>query len=100
MDPIGLIGVGLLGSAIAARLQAAKYPVVGYDLVPERRLGAASAQQVARGCGAISLCLPTSAVAGQVIGELRLNRGTVIIDCTTGEPQVMADMGARLAKDG
>ena len=100
MDPIGLIGVGLLGSAIAARLSAAKYPVVGYDLLPERRLGATSAQQVARECRTIILCLPTSGVAAQVLGELKLTPGTVIIDCTTGEPQVMAAMGARLAKDG
>src|SRR4051794_3316716 len=100
MDPIGLIGVGLLGSAIAARLKAARYTVLGYDLIPERRLGAASAQQVARECRTIILCLPTSDVAAQVIGELQLSRGTVIIDCTTGEPQTMAAMGVKLAKDG
>ena len=47
MDTIGLIGVGLLGSAIAARLTAAGYGVLGYDLLPERRLGAGSAQEVA-----------------------------------------------------
>ena len=47
MSSIGLIGVGLLGSAIAARLTAAGYKVLGYDIVPDRRLGAASAQQVA-----------------------------------------------------
>ena len=46
MDTIGLIGVGLLGSAIAARLKAAGYGVLGYDLLPERRIGAGSAQEV------------------------------------------------------
>ena len=93
MDPIGLIGVGLLGSAIAARLKAAKYTIVGYDLIPERRLGATSAQQVARECRTIILCLPTSDVAAQVIRELQPSRSTIIIDCTTGEPQTMAAMG-------
>jgi simple sugar transport system substrate-binding protein len=34
MDTIGLIGVGLLGSGMAARLTAAGYGVFGYDLLP------------------------------------------------------------------
>jgi 3-hydroxyisobutyrate dehydrogenase-like beta-hydroxyacid dehydrogenase len=100
MSSIGLIGVGLLGSAIATRLSGAGYTVVGYDLVPERRLGATSAQQVATECRTIILCLPTSDVVAQVIGALELNRGTTIIDATTGEPETMAAMGAKLAKDG
>ena len=53
MDTIGIIGVGLLGSAIAARLTAAGYGVLGYDLLPERRVGAGSAQEVARACRTI-----------------------------------------------
>ena len=31
---IGIVGLGLLGSAIAARLRAGSYPLVGYDIVP------------------------------------------------------------------
>src|SRR3954452_4163002 len=100
MSSIGLIGVGLLGSAIAARLSAAGHTVLGYDLVPDRRLGATSAQQVADECRTIILCLPTSDVVAQVIAALKLTRGTVIIDATTGEPDTMAAMGTKLAKDG
>src|SRR5712671_2477646 len=100
MDTIGLIGVGLLGSAIAARLSAAGYTVLGYDLVPERRLGAASAQQVASTCHTILFCLPTSDVVAQVLGDLKLSPATALIDCTTGEPASMAAMGAKLAKAG
>jgi 2-hydroxy-3-oxopropionate reductase len=101
MDRIGLIGVGLLGSAIAARLSAAGYPLLGYDIVPDRRLGgAASSQHVVDECRTIILCLPTSDVVAQVIGEVKLARGTVIIDATTGEPETMAGMGAKLAAQG
>src|SRR5437899_9128847 len=100
MDPIGIIGVGLLGSAIAARLTAAGYTVLGYDIVPDRRLGASSSQEVAAKCRTIFLCLPTSDIAAQVIGELRPAKGTAIVDATTGEPDTMAAMGARLARDG
>jgi len=98
METIGLIGVGLLGSAIASRLQAAGYTVLGYDLVPERRLGADSAQAVARSCRTILLCLPTSDVVAQVLPAIELSPGATIIDHTTGEPESMAAMGAKLAK--
>jgi len=100
MDTIGMIGVGLLGSAIAARLSAAGYTVLGYDIVPDRRLGASSSQEVARKCRTIILCLPTSDVVAQVVGEIELTAGTTIIDATTGEPEAMAAMGVKLAKSG
>src|SRR3982751_1147111 len=100
MSSIGLIGVGLLGSAIAKRLSAAGYTVLGYPLVPGRRRGATSAQQVATECRTIILCLPTSDVVAQVIGGLKLSRGTTVIDATTGEPDTMAAMGAKLGKNG
>jgi 3-hydroxyisobutyrate dehydrogenase-like beta-hydroxyacid dehydrogenase len=100
MDTIGIIGVGLLGSAIASRLSAAGYTVIGYDIVPERQLGAASAQEVVTKCRTTLFCLPTSDVVAQVVAGLKLTSGTKLIDCTTGEPESMAAMGARLAKSG
>ena len=98
MDTIGSIGVGLLGSAIAARLTAAGYGVLGYDLLPNRRRGADSAQEVADKCRTMILCLPTSDVVAEVLAAIKLTPGTTIIDCTTGEPEAMAAMGAKLAK--
>ena len=100
MDTIGLIGVGLLGSAIAARLTAAGYTLFGYDIIPERRLGAASAQEVARRCRTIILSLPTSDVVVQVLGGMELSPSTTIVDTTTGEPDTLAAIGAKLAKAG
>src|SRR5260221_11095744 len=100
MDTIGLIGVGLLGSAIAARLSAAGYKVLGYDIVPDRRLGATSSQEVASTCRIIILSLPTSGVVAQVLSEIQVAPGSTIIDTTTGEPEEMAAMGAKLAKGG
>lgn len=100
METIGLIGVGLLGSALAARFTAAGYTVLGYDIVPERQLGASSAQQVADACRTIVLSLPTSDVVAQVLGALKLTRRTTVIDTTTGEPDTMAAMGVKLASQG
>src|SRR5262245_30571159 len=98
MATIGVIGVGLLGSAIADRLSAAGHTVIGYDVIPERRRGAQSSQQVVDKCRVVLLCLPTSDVVAQVLGSLKLAAGLTIVDCTTGEPDTMAAMGARLAK--
>lgn len=95
---IGIIGVGLLGSAVAGRLTAAGYGVLGYDIQPNRRRGANSGQEVADKCHTIVLCLPTSDVVAEVLGALKLATGTAIVDCTTGEPEAMAAMGAKLEK--
>jgi 2-hydroxy-3-oxopropionate reductase len=100
METIGIIGVGLLGSAIAARLAKAGYTVVGYDLVPDRRIGASSAQEVADKARTIVFCLPTSDVVAQVVAGLELTKGAIVIDATTGEPDAMAAMGAKLATSG
>ena len=78
MPPVvGLIGLGLLGHAIASRLTAAggTYDVVGYDVVPERvaaleRLGghaASSAAAVADAAEAICVVLPSLAAVEEVI---------------------------------
>src|SRR3954469_7998330 len=98
MATVGLIGVGLLGSAIATRLQAAGYTVLGYDIIPSRCIGATSSQQVFDNCKAVMLSLPTSDVVAQVIAEVRIPAGITIIDTTTGEPETMAAMGAKLAR--
>src|SRR5262245_19430527 len=36
MTTVGLVGLGLLGHAIASRLLAAGHAVVGFDVLPER----------------------------------------------------------------
>ncbi len=100
MDTIGIIGVGLLGSAIATRLSAAGYSVLGYDLIPERRLGANSAQEVIDKCRTVLFCLPTSDIVTQVLAALKLTAGTALVDCTTGEPETMASTGKKLAASG
>src|SRR5437588_454041 len=93
---VGLVGLGLLGSALAERLLRADFAVLGLDLEPERRellakLGgrpAASVREVARACDRLVFSLPdTPAVEGvleELAGELR--EGMEIVDTTTGDP--------------
>src|SRR5262249_25767430 len=60
-DPIGLVGVGLMGTAFAHRLRGAGLPVVGFDVDPARldplvAIGGektASVADVARRCAII-----------------------------------------------
>lgn len=103
---VGLVGIGLLGSALAERFLASGYTVLGFDLHPDRRsaldaLGGRSTSSVSSlvSCSRIVLSLPDSTVVQQVFqtwGE-SLRPGTVVLDTTTGDPEEMALLGEQLA---
>src|SRR5262249_32262122 len=103
-DTVGLVGLGLLGGALAERFLGAGLAVVGYALAPERggwlagRGGrpADSARAVARGCDRLVFSLPDTPAVEAVVAELapELRAGLVIVDTTTGDPQRTADLGA------
>jgi len=109
-EPVGLIGIGLLGSALAERLLSAGFEILGFDLDPQRReelrqLGgtpAASAVEVARQCRRIVLCLPNSTVVRTVLTEIQphLRGGALIVDTTTGDPDDMAEFARQLLVAG
>lgn len=100
---IGLIGVGLLGQAIADRLQSCGTAVLAFDVDPNRlRLlnadaMAESAQQVFDDCQTVVLSLPTSAIAVQVVNNASTRSGQTVIDTTTGEPAEMVGIASKLA---
>ncbi|QDU41315.1 2-hydroxy-3-oxopropionate reductase [Maioricimonas rarisocia] len=108
-ETIGLIGLGLLGSALAARLQQAGFGVHGYD-VDEATRAAASVQGVSVAGrleelsrrGTIVLCLPSSREVGEVVDALRpaLSPATRVIDTTTGDPTETALIGEELSGYG
>jgi 3-hydroxyisobutyrate dehydrogenase-like beta-hydroxyacid dehydrogenase len=105
-----LIGVGLLGSAIAERLLERGFGVLGYDCVPRQReslaakggRAASSAAEVVRLCERIVFSLPDSDVVTQVLAEVEgaLRQDQVLIDTTTGAPTLAAKTGRRLAEQG
>lgn len=105
---IGMVGLGLLGSAIGARLRQAGFTTVGFDLDPVQLsefrnrggLAAASAREAA--AERFILCLPTSTIAREVLGDVEsaLERGAIVIDATTGDPADAETNHARLAKLG
>jgi 3-hydroxyisobutyrate dehydrogenase len=106
MERIGIIGLGLVGTALAERLISAGFSVTGYDTQPAQndslsKLGGQplnSAIEVAKSCETILLSLPTSDIATAVVEDLKpFLPGKIILDTTTGQPEAMASMGQQLA---
>ncbi len=92
MTNVGLVGLGLLGHALATRLRAAGHAVIGYDVLPERRdalvaLGgvAASAEaEVATRSEVVCIVLPSLAAVEEVVTTLDAAR--VVIQMSTISP--------------
>jgi 3-hydroxyisobutyrate dehydrogenase-like beta-hydroxyacid dehydrogenase len=109
-EPVGLIGLGLMGSALAERLRAGGFPVLGFDLRPERlaearALGittAANAAQVFASCRRVLLSLFDSADVRSLLETLPDQRpaGQLLIDTTTGDAASASEAGRRLAARG
>lgn len=108
--PIGLIGFGLIGSALTERLLVAGAPVLGWDLNPARveelrRSGASAATGITAvftGCRRVLLSLPSHREVADVIaaaGE-SLVPGLTIIDTTTGDPASTEALAASLGERG
>ena len=109
MTPIGVIGLGLVGSALAERLLGAGHRVMGWDLDPGRTAAlrerggdvAKDAEQVFSGCRRVLLSLPSHREVSDVVqgAGAFLTRGLTIIDTTTGDPasteELARDLGAR-----
>jgi 3-hydroxyisobutyrate dehydrogenase-like beta-hydroxyacid dehydrogenase len=109
-ETIGIIGLGLLGSAISERLQQAGFDLLGYDVESSRLRGladrggrpAASAADVARSADRIILSLPDSNIVASVLQGLsdELRPDLKIIDTTTGEPARSTQLGLGLSERG
>ena len=107
---VGLIGVGLLGSALAERMMASGFRVVGYDTDESCRetiaaLGgdvARCAADVIRKCPRIVLSLPDSDVVAQVVADVEdsLRPQQTIIDTTTGDPRVTESLDRQFQRRG
>ncbi|MDA0709931.1 MAG: NAD(P)-dependent oxidoreductase [bacterium] len=108
---IGLIGLGLVGTALVERLLAAGFEVYGYD-VDETRVGAQkgkgfvacqSSADVAARTRRILLSLPNSDLVKEVVegpgGVLdTAEPGAILIDTTTANPEMSVVLAAHLKK--
>ena len=107
---IGLIGLGLLGSAVAERLLAAGHTVIGFDVLAEARMQlsqlggvrTATATEVAEESDIIWLALPNDAISRDVLHEIDgyLRRGQIIADLGTGDPSIAESLAGDLSERG
>jgi 3-hydroxyisobutyrate dehydrogenase-like beta-hydroxyacid dehydrogenase len=105
-NPLGLIGLGLMGSALAERLQAGSYETVGFDISPTHQAAvtdqAATAGEVLARCEITILSLPSHREVRAVLaGNAALWRaGQIVVDTTTGDPAVGVELAGELAARG
>jgi len=113
MATIGIVGLGLLGSAVAARLRGGGHDVVGHDVVAEKAraleaLGgqaAPSAEAVARAAEAVCVVLPSlAAVEDVVLGPRGLavagHAGQTVIQMRTISPTLTERLAREVGAKG
>jgi 3-hydroxyisobutyrate dehydrogenase len=113
MSAVGFVGLGNMGGALAARLASQSIELYVFDLDSARvaeacAVGARPAHSVAEiasKCEVVITCLPTSAHVRSVItGDTGLAAtlapGSLVIDCTSGEPAVTRELAAELSARG
>lgn len=107
---VGMMGLGIMGSAMAANLVKAGFPVIGYDPVPDRRRALArararpvgSAEALAKAARIIVLSLPSADALAQSADKLARSarRGTIVLETSTLPIPVKEAARARLARAG
>jgi putative dehydrogenase len=113
MATVGIVGLGLLGSAVAARLRAAGHDVAGYDVVDERvhplvALGgraAPSAEAAAESADAVCVVLPSlTSVEDVIVGPRGLaasgGSGRTIIQMSTISPALTERLAREVSARG
>ena len=106
-ETIGVIGLGLMGTALTERLLGHGYRVAVWNRTREKAApllgrGAVWSDNPMAGCQRAILSLYNTEAVEQVLGQMQggLHEGLIILDTTTGEPIQTAALGARLATQG
>jgi len=113
---IGFIGIGNMGSRMAAHLVRAEHPVTVFDLATERARQFASEHQaraterladLAADADAIITMLPSGREVRDAVLDMQggalasnLRRGSIVIDMSSAAPVGTRELGAELAKRG
>jgi putative dehydrogenase len=107
---VGMVGLGIMGSAMSFNLGRAGFRVVGYDLMPKRRaeharaggVAAASPRAVARRADIVITSLPSAKALAETAAELAQSakRGTIVVETSTLPIAVKTAARDVLAKRG
>ncbi|HEY8195715.1 MAG TPA: NAD(P)-dependent oxidoreductase, partial [Gemmatimonadales bacterium] len=110
---VGFLGLGAIGAPMAAHL-AKRHALTVWNRTAERATEFASMhgaravgtpREAAAGAEVVLTCLPTSREVAQLLDgpdglEAGLGRGSLLIDCTSGDPGTSRDIAQRLARRG
>ncbi|WP_434440007.1 NAD(P)-dependent oxidoreductase [Lentzea sp. E54] len=104
MTRIGFIGLGIMGSPMAAHLVAAGHDVTGFDLssgaleklVADGGKAASSAQEAVSGAEVVITMLPNHPQVEAVIDEVTFDDGTLLIDMSTIRPSTSIEIAKKL----
>ena len=106
-EMVGVIGLGLMGTALTERLLEHGYRVAVWNRTrakaePLLARGAEWTDNPLAGCERVIISLYTTEVVVQVLEEMQggLRVGQIILDTTTGEPAQTAALGERLGARG
>ena len=108
---VGMVGIGLMGHGIARNIVEKGHPLTTIahrsrtaldDLVSRGAIEAGSLEELARASDVVFLCLTGSPEVSAVVAKLKpgLNRGSVVVDCSTTEPTVTQTLARELAEIG
>ena len=104
---VGVIGLGLMGTAITERLLEHGYGVAVWNRTREKAApllarGAVWSDNPVACCQRVIISLYTSDVVAEVLQPMGagFQSGQILVDTTTGEPEQTAALGGRLAARG
>lgn len=113
MEPVGFIGLGIMGMPMARNLMKAGYPVVAYnrtaakaqDLAREGAQAASTPREVAQACTTVITMVTDSPDVEEVVlgpeGAIHgIAPNAVLIDMSTISPSVTRGIAARLREKG
>jgi 3-hydroxyisobutyrate dehydrogenase len=114
MTPLAFLGLGAIGAPMARHLAAPEFSLAVWNRTGAKAAAFAAANNVrhaktpadaARGAEIVITCLPTSReVAALLDGAdgllAAMAKGSLLIDCTSGDPATSKHIAARLAEKG
>ena len=114
MPPIAFLGLGAIGAPMAQHLKAPDWQLAVWNRTASKAAAFASANNArhaktpadaARGAEIVITCLPTSKEVAALLdgpdGLLStMTKGSLLIDCTSGDPATSRSIAARLAEKG
>ena len=110
-ETVGFVGVGLMGQGMAKNMVSKGYDVAVIahrnrgpveELVAAGATEATSLEALAQHSSVVFICAPGSPQVEDVIAKLRpgLAAGSVVVDCSTADPNSTLRLAASLAEDG